>query len=367
MWNSNFSMDGPGLESARLADEYGIVMSTSHHEPCMRSGEEYSLLRGENSPYGNAWDFRRNREGITRFWRDGLLRNKPFENVITIGMRGEQDTAILAKEATLEDNIELLRDVLRTQNQLIRENVCAELDRVPRQIVLFTEVEEFFYGKDGGGLMDDPELDGVTIILSDNNFGYTRTLPNEKMRNHRGGYGMYYHMDMHGGAYSYQWIGSTYLPRMWEQMTQAYEFGVREIWVTNVGDIGTQEFGLSFFLDLAYDMDKWGGEDAKVTVKYTEEWTKRQFGAAFRARDWEWIGRMLWDYTEMLAKRKHEVMNANVYHPLHYGEAEKILQISEELLEKGELLKERCEEADRSAFISLLYFPVCATANLMIM
>lgn len=365
MWNSNFSMDGPGLESARLADEYGIVMSTSHHEPCMRSGEEYRILRGEDSPYGNAWDFRRNREGITRFWRDGLLRNKPFEKVITMGMRGEQDTAILGKEATIEDNIELLRDVLRTQNQLIRENVCAELDRVPRQIVLFTEVEEFFYGKDGDGLMDDPELDGVTIMLSDNNFGYTRTLPDEKMRNHRGGYGMYYHMDMHGGAYSYQWIGSTYLPRVWEQMTQAYEFGVREIWVVNVGDIGTQEFGLSFFLDLAYDMDKWGGKDAQVTVKYTKEWTERQFGAAFRAEEREWIGRMLWDCTEMLAKRKHEVMNADVYHPLHYGEAERILQISEELLEKGELLKERCEEADRSAFISLLYFPVCATANLM--
>ncbi len=366
MWNSNFSLDGPGLESARLADEYGIVMSTSHHEPCMRSGEEYTLVRGKDSIYGDAWDFRENRAGITRFWRDGLRRNKPFENVITMGMRGERDSAILGKEATLEDNISLLQEVLKTQNQLIRENICEDLNQVPRQIVLFTEVEEFFYGNEHvRGLMNDPELEGVTLMLSDNNFGYTRTLPSEHMRSHRGGYGIYYHMDMHGGAYSYQWIGSTYLPRVWEQMTQAYEFGVREIWVTNIGDIGTQEYGLSFFLDLAYDIEKWGGRDAGITVRYTEEWVERQFKKGFSAFQRDVIQQIIWDYTGLLVKRKHEIMNADVYHPLHFGEAENILKISEGILRKCEELKENCQEQDMSAFIALLYYPACGTANLM--
>lgn len=108
MWVSNFSLDGPGLLSAQLADEYGVVMSTSHHEPCMRSGEEYGMVRGEGSVYGDAWDFRANPEGITRFWRDGLIRNGKFENVITMGMRGENDTAILGKDATLADDQEYL-------------------------------------------------------------------------------------------------------------------------------------------------------------------------------------------------------------------------------------------------------------------
>lgn len=85
----NFSLDGPGLENAVLADELGVVMSTSHHEPCMRSGQEYSMVRGRGSIYGDAWDYIANPEGITRFWRDGLTRNKDFENVITLGMRGE--------------------------------------------------------------------------------------------------------------------------------------------------------------------------------------------------------------------------------------------------------------------------------------
>ena len=260
MWNSNFSLDGPGLESAVLADELGVVMSTSHHEPCMRSGQEYSMVRGRGSIYGDAWDYIANPEGITRFWRDGLTRNKDFENVITLGMRGENDTAIM-QHATLEENIQLIRNVLKTQNQLIREIINPDVRQVPRQIVFFSETEEFFYGsKETPGLIGDPELDGVTLMLSDNNHGSTRTLPSPEMRSHPGGYGMYYHMDMHGGPHSFEWVGATYLPKVWEEMTAAYEYGVREIWVTNIGDIGTQEFGLSYFLDLAYDIDVWGGQ-----------------------------------------------------------------------------------------------------------
>lgn len=366
MWSSNFSMDGPGLESARLAGELGVVMSTSHHEPCMRSGEEYRLLRGKDSIYGDDWSFLSNREGITRFWRDGLVRNKPFENVITLGMRGERDSKILGQDATLKDNIDLLRDVLKTQNGLIKEIIDKDIEKVPRQLVLFSEVEEFFYGDEKTkGLMDDPELEGVTLMLSDNNVGYTRTLPSEKMRNHKGGYGMYYHMDMHGGPYSYKWIGSTYLPRVWEQMTQTYDFGVREIWVVNVGDIGTQEYGLSYFLDLAYDIEKWGGTDASITEKYTEQWVERQFGAMMPLSLRNKVKKIIWDYTGLLEKRRHEIMNVNVYHPLHYGEAQRILETSDEILKEAKAIRKKLSDEDLSAFVSLLYFPACGTANLM--
>ncbi len=366
MWRSNFSMDGPGLESARLADEYGVVMSTSHHEPCMRSGEEYSLLRGENSIYGDAWDFIKNRDGITRFWRDGLLRNQAFENVITLGMRGERDSRILGEDASLKENIDLIRDVLKTQNGLIRETVNEDLTKVPRQIVLFSEVEEYFYGNENvKGLAGDPELDGVTLMLSDNNVGYTRTLPSKEIVDHPGGYGMYYHMDMHGGPYSHKWIGSTYLPRVWEQMTQAYDFGVRQIWVTNVGDIGTQELGISYFLDLAYDIDKWGGSDAAITQEYMNEWVERQFGGMLPLSGRNKAKKILWDYTSLLEKRRHEIMNTDVYHPLHFGEADRILATSDEILKEAGALKKRIEDEDLSAFISLLYYPACGTANLM--
>ena len=192
---------------------------------------------GKDSPYGDAWSFLTNEEGITNFWRDGLIRNRSFENVITMGMRGENDTAILGAEATMEDNVNLLRRVLKTQNQLIRETINENLDEVPRMMVLFTEVEAFFYGDEKTkGLLDEPELEGVTLMLSDNNQGARAHCRQKAMRNHKGGYGMYYHMDMHGGPMAFEWIGSTYLPKLWEQMTAAYEFGVR-------GNLGYKHWG----------------------------------------------------------------------------------------------------------------------------
>ena len=366
MWASNFNLDGPGLKSAELADELGVVMGTSHHEPCMRAGAEYGKMRGEDSPYGDAWSFLTNEDGITNFWRDGLIRNRSFENVITMGMRGENDTAILGADATMEDNVNLLRRVLKTQNQLIRETINENLDEVPRIMVLFTEVEAFFYGDEKTkGLLDEPELEGVTLMLSDNNQGAARTLPTKAMRNHKGGYGMYYHMDMHGGPMAFEWIGSTYLPKLWEQMTAAYEFGVQEIWVTNIGDIGTQEYGLSFFLDLAYDIDKWGGRDAAITKEYTKKWLRTQFAACFEESILSRMTEALWDYNRLLARRKHEVMNERVYHPVHFFEAEDVLRCCEKLLNTAKEARRACPIEMLGAFVSLFYFPVCGTANLM--
>lgn len=365
MWGSSFNLDGPGIASAELADELGIVMSTSHHEPCMRAGNEYGMLRGKDSIYGDAWDFHSNREGLIRFWRDGLERNRGFENVITMGMRGENDTAIM-KNATLEQNIQLVRDVLKAQNRLMQEVIHPDLDQVPRQIVLFTEVEEFFYGNETTpGLIGDPELDGVTLMLSDNNNGYTRTLPAERMRNHKGGYGMYYHMDMHGGPYAYEWVGSTYIPKVWEQMSMAYDYGVREIWVVNVGDIGTQEFALSYFLSLAYDMEGLGADNPNHTEAYTQAWVERQFREAFGQRDLEDIASIIQKYTLMCQRRKHEIMNDKVYHPVHYGEAQHLLDEAGWIIQRCTELMERCPGYIYPGFYELVFYPAVGTANLM--
>lgn len=327
MWRSNFSLDGPGLESAVLADELGIVMGASHHEPCMRSGEEYSLMRGPNSIYGDAWNFRTNREGILRFWQDGLKRNSGFENYITVGMRGEQDTPIMGKDATLKDNIDLLRNVLKEQNRLIRQQIAPDLDKVKRLFVLFTEVEAFYYGDENtAGLEGDPELEGVTLMLSDDNFGNLRSLPNGNMQAHKGGLGLYYHLDFHGGAYAYDWMNTNYLPKMWEQLTTAYESGIREVWIANVGDISFLEYPLCYFMDLAYDMNSWGAKQINKTEKWTDAWCKAQFSPSFQERDIKRIAELLWAYTRINHNRKPEIMNINIYHPVHFGETETLLE-----------------------------------------
>lgn len=361
MWSARFSDDGPGLANAELANELGVIMGASHHEPCCRMGEEYRYLRGPDSIYGDAWNFRTNEKGITKFWEDGLIRNGKFENVITVGMRGEADTAIM-KNATLKDNIDLLRDVLKTQNSLIKKHVNEDLQKVPRMLALYKEVEPYFYGdKHTKGLIDSPELEGVTLMLCDDNHGNLRTVPTEKMRSHKGGYGMYYHFDYHGSPYSFEWFNTSYLPKVKEQMTAAYDFGIRELWIVNVGDICTNEFPLSYFLNLAYDYEKFSNIDY-TTQTYTKEWINAQFVNASE-EDKADIYKILNGFTKLTHMRRTECLMPNTFHPVNYKEADTILQKAEEILELAKKVRKNISKADEFAFFSQVYLPACGSMN----
>lgn len=366
MWSAIFPNDGPYLENAELADELGVVMGTSHHEPCLRQGEEYKYLRGKDSFYGDAWDFRRNKEGITKFWEDGLIRSGKYENVITMGMRGENDTAIMGKGATLKDNIDLIRDVLRTQNRLIKEKVNENLDEVPRLLALYKEVEPFFYGNsEVKGLMGDPELEGVTLLLCDDNYGNLRTVPTKEMKDHKGGYGMYYHFDYHGYPVSYEWFNTTYLPKVWEQMTAAYDFGIRDLWIVNVGDIFTNEYPLGYFLDMAYDFEKWGTENFNSPTQYTKEFVRTNFGQRVSEDDEKAIRKLLVGYTKIMNARRCEAMNGDVYAPIAYGESENLLNEIKKLMKEAKDIRKKLSDNTEFAFYELVYLPLTANLNVV--
>jgi len=367
MWASCFAEDGPGLESAELADELGVVMGLSHHEPCLRHGEEYSHVRGKDSIYGDAWSFISNREGITRFWRDGLKRNGHLENVITVGMRGERDSTILGANATLKDNIDLLRDVLRTQEQLIKEEVNEDLSKVPRMLALYKEVEAYYYGDETTpGLKEGcDELKDVILMLCDDNHGYLRSLPDEKMRRHPGGFGMYYHFDYHGGPVSYEWINSTYLPEVWQQMYTAYEYGIQKLWIVNVGDLGLQELPLSYFLDLAYDFDKWGRMGKESAFKYMQYWMEKNFGHAFSSEDIKELADLQMQGSRLIHNRRPEHLNEKVYHPQADHEGSRILRQTEDLEERYKAIENKVPAEYADALLELIGYSLLGGLNLI--
>jgi hypothetical protein len=363
MWSAQFSLDGPGLANAELADEMGVIMGASHHEPCCRNGEEYRYVRGPGSIYGDAWNFWKNREGITKFWEDGLKRNGKFENVITVGMRGEADTAIM-QNATLADNINLLRDVIKTQNRLIRENVNEDVMKVPRMLALYKEVEPYFYGdKHTKGLMDDPELEGVTLMLCDDNHGNLRTVPTEHMRSHNGGYGMYYHFDYHGSPYSYEWFNTNYLPKVKEQMTAAYEFGIRELWIVNMGDVLTNEFPLSYFLNLAYDYETFSNPDF-TTSEYTKRWAASQFNY-FNDEQKAEVADILIKSTKIANMRRTECIQPDTFAAENFGEGDKMLAAANDLIARTEALLKAVPAEQEAGFYSQVYLPVCGVMNVL--
>lgn len=61
MWANAFNEDDP--LNPQVADDYGIVMGTSHHEPMMRSHREYLKRKKEIGP----WDYSGNKENVDRF------------------------------------------------------------------------------------------------------------------------------------------------------------------------------------------------------------------------------------------------------------------------------------------------------------
>lgn len=356
MWRSDFTLDH--IENAELANEMGVIMGASHHEPCCRSGQEFQTLNKINPKYGTEWSFLSNAEGITEFWKDGLIRNKDFENLITIGMRGENDSYLMPEDATLKDNIDVIKKAIVKQKELIAKYAPSEH---PQLLALYKEVEDYFYGDEKTpGLKDWDVLDNDIMMLCDDNFANVRTLPDEKMRKRPGGFGMYYHFDYFGEPVSYLWINSSPLTKVWEQMTMAYDFGVRSAWIVNVGDIKNQELPLSYFLDLAYDFDKWGTSAINKTKEYTISWFKN---LGFEKEVAKKAAKLVTEYVDLNAKRKPEALYSGIYHACHENEAMEMLDSIFDMNYEVDDLYDAVKATElEECFYQLVYYPVKSVA-----
>ncbi len=362
MWTSSFALDGPGEENAKLADIYGVIIGNSHHEPCLRASEEWDIYRGTDSIYGNEWNYITNKEGLLKYWEDGIKRSGKYESIVTLGMRGERDS-IMEGTKTLQDNIDVLKDIIENQTKILNKYVKKE---TPRLLAIYKEVEEFYYGNDDTeGLKEWEGLDSIILMLCEDNYGNMRSLPDKKMLEHTGGYGMYYHFDYHGAPVSYEWVNSTPLSKIWEQMTQCYEHGVREAWIVNVGDLKGNEFPLSYFLELAYDFEKWGTSDIDSPRRYTAKWIDDQFGEKITPDQSKNLQKLLIKGIWLNNLRKPEALNSKVYHPVHYHEANRILCITDQINNLLENLKETLPADCKAAYLSMIYFLLRASMNLI--
>ncbi len=366
MWTSSFLLDGPGLASMELADEYGIYIGMSHHEPCMRSGEEFTLVKGEDSPYGTDWSYVTNQEGILRFWEDGLKRSRGHHVFPTIGMRGERDSKMLGEDSQISENVRLLKEIIKKQRQMIAEHLQTGTEPVPQLFAVYKEVEDYYFGDASGGLRGFEELSDVTLLLCEDNFGHMRALPEEAERGHKGGFGMYYHLDYHGDPVSYEWYPSVTPSKIWEQMTEAYEYGIRELWIVNVGDLKFQEYPLGYFMNLAYDFETWGSSAPNQTKQYEKQWLEQVFGAYASAQELEQAGRVLDGFLKINSLRRPESLHAEIYHPAHYDESRRMMQLCNAIEQENEKLRAAFRERGmEQAYESMIYFPAAASVNLL--
>ena len=71
-----------------------------------------------------------------------------------------------------------------------------------------------------------------------------------------GGAGIYYHFDYVGGPRNYKWINTNPIPKVWEQLTLAKEYGADRIWIVNVGHFKGLEFPIEYFMHLAWNSQR---------------------------------------------------------------------------------------------------------------
>lgn len=370
MWSASLPLDGSEdpLAIIKLATELGITIGQSHHEPLMRASEEWDKVKTDenNVGYGKDWNYYTNGEGLYRYWEDGVERDKEFKHMITIGMRGERDTMMLGEDSTIQENVELLRRIITDQKKIIHDKGC---DDMPKMLALYKEVEDFYYGGNGvRGLKDWDGLDDTILLLSDDNFGNVRTLPTEDIRNRKAGWGLYYHFDYHGAPISYEWVNSTPLPKVWEQVSMAYDYGIRDLWIVNVGDIRPDELPLSYFMELAYDFEKMGTGHANETDQFLAAWVEEQFGAYVRGdEEKKVLADILREYSRIHGMRRPEAMNPGVYHVSHFNETKKMIARCEALIRKTEDVKQKIPAEAEDSFYSLVYYPAVAGMNLQLM
>ncbi|HET9982036.1 MAG TPA: glycosyl hydrolase 115 family protein [Longimicrobiales bacterium] len=337
MWGSAFADDDTA--SPRLADEYGIVMGTSHHEPMTRAQAEWHR-------YGaGPWNYEQNDSTLRRFWRQGIERMGSRENIVTIGMRGDGDMPM-----TEGSNIALLERIVADQRRIIADVTGKPASETPQLWALYKEVQDYY---DKGMRVPDD----VTLLFSDDNWGNLRRLPAAKDRARRGGFGIYYHFDYVGGPRNYKWINTNPIARVWEQMNLAYRYGADRIWIVNVGDLKPMELPISFFLDFAWAPDRW---PAERLPEYTRRWAAQQFGAAHAAE----IAELLTAYTKLNGRRKPELLAPETYSLTSYDEAETVVAEWKTLEAKAERLSRALPAADRDAFYELVQHPIEAGANL---
>ena len=340
MWDSRFNEDDP--LSPRLADDMGIVMGTSHHEPMMRAHKEY-VNRKESI---GAWDYATNKANLDRFFEEGLERNKAYDNLITIGMRGDGDVAM--GNGDDEENMKTLKDVVDGQREIIERVYKKPASEVPQLWAIFTEVQRYY---DAGFTVPDD----VTLLFCDNNWGYIRRTGPEKEQTRKGGMGMYYHIDMNGGPWNDRWVNTTTAAKIREQLNLAYQTGIDRIWIINVGDLKPKEMPIDFIMHYAWNPDDY---PADRIDQYMVDWARSIFGGEYAKE----IADIVTEYSKMNLERKPEVQRVGIY-SVETGEAQRMFNRWDELEKRTLSLSNKMPAEMQDAFYQLVEYPAVASAG----
>ena len=329
-------------QNPELARKYAIIMGSSHHEPMLRN-TEFEWNENYKEEYGKEhgeWRYDTNKEEIYRFFDDRVKQSVNNDAIYTVGMRATKDGAMQGPP-TVQGKVKLLEDVIHDQREILTKRLGKPADEIPQLFCPYREVLPLYQA--GLKVPED-----VTILWVDDNHGYIRQLPNPTEQKRSGGSGVYYHFSYWGFPQDYLWLCSTSPTLTSYEMTKAYHFNARKIWVFNVGDIKPAELETQFAMDLAWNVTKWPPEKAS---QYAYVWATETFGAPYAKE----IAKIKATYYRLAAAGKPEHIDRVIYTDT---EANKRLKDYQALANQAEKLAKNIPYRLQDAYYELILYPV---------
>ncbi|WP_298238577.1 glycosyl hydrolase 115 family protein [uncultured Algibacter sp.] len=344
-------------ENKKVADNYAIVIGSSHAEPmlCNINAEWQHESMGD-------YRYDTNSEAIKKLFVKRAKETENFEGIYTVGMRGEHDSPMIVGEHDTDSQVNLLEQVITDQRDILKKHSKKGV-RKPQAFVPYKEVLHYYQSG-----LDLPE--DITLVWTDDNYGYIRQLSNPEEQKRSGGAGVYYHTSYWGRPHDYLWLNSTNPVLMWEEMSKAYEFKSQDIWILNCGDIKPHEYNMELFLDMAWDMAPF--KDSKAVGIHHLNWVKREFGNKHAQA----INKVIQKYYTLAFKRRPEFMAWSQVEPVtkagkteltqfHYGdEVSKRIDAYANLIDEVNNIKSHISQEKQDAFYQLIYYPVIGASNL---
>ncbi len=339
-----------------IARKYHIIISTSHAEPMMRNNVD----EWKHDERG-AFNYFTNSANVDQYWQERISELKKGEDhfIATIGMRGVHDGK-MEGNATTEEKIKKLETIVNTQRQMMADTYDCSQDSVPQLFIPYKEVLDL-YNK-GFRVPDD-----VTLMWTDDNYGYIRRFSNEEEQKRIGGSGVYYHLSYWGRPHDYLWLSTTAPALMWYEMNRAYQNGAHKIWIVNVGDIKPTEYNMELFLDMAWDISS---VNENTIADHMQDWAKREFGEENASV----ISSLMDEYYHLAFLRRPEFMGWSRTEPTtktylskfstkaNGNELQRRLDRYDAIVNSVDAIKLKLPDNKKDAFYELVDYPVKAAA-----
>lgn len=276
----------------QAAEQYGIIISTSHAEPmmCTNTGEWNSAVQGP-------FNYFTNKANILAYWDKRVAELTHSENIYTTGLRGVHDGR-MEGVSSLDQETQTLQKVITEQRDILQKHhPDKKLADIPQIFVPYKEVLQAYNNH-----LQLPE--DITLVWCDDNHGHIMRLSNLEEQKRPGGAGVYYHISYWGKPHDYLWLASTQPALVYTEMKRAWDYGARRYWVLNVGDIKPGEYLTELFLDMAWDVESISPETLPAHLK---NWVSSQF----QGIETEAIDSLLKEYYQLCGERKPEHMGFN--------------------------------------------------------